>query len=109
MYMQRTTSGAAGNGLYTTINYMRGASGIGLGNTIKHLRRTTSGPAGNGLGATIQYMRRTTSTTSNNGMSTNSIPLCSKSSLELTQSPTPGHFPWSVCVWDPSLLALCSL
>jgi len=26
MYMQRTTSGAAGNGLYTTIKYMRGAS-----------------------------------------------------------------------------------
>jgi hypothetical protein len=29
MYMQCTTSGAAGNGLYTTIKYMRGASGIG--------------------------------------------------------------------------------
>ena len=28
MYMQRTTSGAAGNGLFTTIKYMRGASGI---------------------------------------------------------------------------------
>jgi hypothetical protein len=26
MYMQLTTSGAAGNGLYTTIKYMRGAS-----------------------------------------------------------------------------------
>ena len=26
MYMQRTTSGAAGNGLFTTIKYMRGAS-----------------------------------------------------------------------------------
>jgi hypothetical protein len=34
MYMQRTTSGAAGNGLYTTIKYMRGASGIGMGTTI---------------------------------------------------------------------------
>jgi hypothetical protein len=33
MYMQRTTSGAAGNGLYTTIKYMRGASGIGMGTT----------------------------------------------------------------------------
>ena len=43
MYMQRTTSGAAGYGLYTTIKYMRGAAGIGLGTTIKHLRRTTSG------------------------------------------------------------------
>jgi hypothetical protein len=28
--MQRTTSGAAGNGLYTTIKYMRGDAGIGL-------------------------------------------------------------------------------
>jgi hypothetical protein len=47
MYMQRTTSGAAGNGLCTTIKYMRGASGIGMGTTIKHLRRTTSGAAAN--------------------------------------------------------------
>jgi len=46
MYMQRTTSGAAGNGLYTTIKYMRGASGIGMGTKIKHMRRTTSGAAG---------------------------------------------------------------
>ena len=38
MYMQRTTtSGAAGNGLYTTIKYMRDAGGIGLGMTIKYL------------------------------------------------------------------------
>jgi hypothetical protein len=56
MYMQRTTSGAAGNGMYTTMKYMRGAAGIGLGITIKHLRRTTSGAAGNGLGATIKYL-----------------------------------------------------
>jgi hypothetical protein len=42
MYMQRKTSGAAGNGLYTTAKYMRGAAGIGLGTTIKHLRCTTS-------------------------------------------------------------------
>jgi hypothetical protein len=69
MYMQRTTSGAAGNGLYTTIKYMRGA-GIGLGTTIKHLRRTTSGTAGNGLGATMKYLRRTTSAAANNGLST---------------------------------------
>jgi hypothetical protein len=33
MYMQRTTSGAASNGLYTTIKCMRGAAGIGLGTT----------------------------------------------------------------------------
>jgi hypothetical protein len=45
MYMQRTTSGAAGKGLYITIKYMRGASGIGMVTTIKHLRRTTSGAA----------------------------------------------------------------
>ena len=37
MYMERTTSGAAGNGLYTTIKYTRGAAGIGLGTTIKYL------------------------------------------------------------------------
>ena len=37
MYMQRTTSGAAGNGLYTTIKYMRGAAGISLGTTVKYL------------------------------------------------------------------------
>jgi hypothetical protein len=29
MYMQRTKSGAAGNRLYTTIKYTRGAAGIG--------------------------------------------------------------------------------
>jgi hypothetical protein len=41
MYMQRTTSGAAGNGLYTTTNYMFGAAGNGLGTPAKYLRRTT--------------------------------------------------------------------
>jgi hypothetical protein len=30
-YMQKTTSGAASNGLYTTIKYLRSAAGIGLG------------------------------------------------------------------------------
>ena len=74
MYMQRTTSGAAGNGMYTTIKYMRGASGIGMGTTIKHLRCTTSGAAGNGLGATTKYLRRTTSAAANNGMSTTITP-----------------------------------
>jgi hypothetical protein len=54
MYMQRTTSGAVGNGLYTTIKYMRGASGIGMDTTIKHLRYPTSGAEGNGLGAAIK-------------------------------------------------------
>jgi hypothetical protein len=68
--MQRTTSGAAGNGLYTTIKYRRGASGIGMGTTIKHLRRTTSGAAESSLGATMKYLRRTTNTAANNGLST---------------------------------------
>jgi hypothetical protein len=81
--MKRTTSGAADNGLYTTIKYIRGASGIGVGTTIKHLRRTTSGAAGNGLGATMKYMRRTTSAAANNGMSTTIIPLCSAASFEV--------------------------
>jgi hypothetical protein len=57
LLVQRTTSGKAGNGLYTTIKYMRGAAGIGLGTTIKYLRRTTSAAAGNGLYTTIKYMR----------------------------------------------------
>jgi hypothetical protein len=56
--MQRTTSGAAGNGLYTTIKYMHGAAGIGLGTTIKHLRGTTSGAAGIDLGTTIKHLPR---------------------------------------------------
>ena len=56
MYMQRTTSGVAGNGLYTTIKYMRGAAGIGLGTMINYFRRTTSerrAVANNGLSTTI--------------------------------------------------------
>ena len=60
--------------LHTTIKYVRGAGGIGLGTTIKHLRRTTSGAAGNGLGATMKYLRRTTSAAANNGLSTTIIP-----------------------------------
>ena len=82
MYMQRTTSGAAGNGLHTTTKCMRGAAGIGLGTTLKHLRRTTSGTAGNGLDATMKYLRRTTSTAANNGLSTTIIPPCSAASFE---------------------------
>jgi hypothetical protein len=34
---------------------------IGLGTTMKYLRRTTSGAAGNGLDTTIKYLRFTTS------------------------------------------------
>jgi hypothetical protein len=38
------------------IKYMRGAAGIGLGITIKYLRRTTSATAINGLSTTIKYL-----------------------------------------------------
>jgi hypothetical protein len=91
--MQRTTSGAAGNGLCTTIKYMRGASGIGMGTTIKHLRRRTSGAAGNGLGATMKYLRRTTSAAANNGLSTATIPPCSAASFEVNSEPHTGARP----------------
>ena len=53
MYMQRTTSGAAGNGLHTTIMNMRVAAGIGLGTAIKYPRRTTSAAASDGLSTKI--------------------------------------------------------
>jgi hypothetical protein len=57
MHMQRTTSGAAGNGLLCkTIKFMRGAAGIGLGTTIKYLRYTTSATANNSLSTTIKYL-----------------------------------------------------
>jgi hypothetical protein len=55
-YMQRTTSGAAGNGLCTTMKYLRCAAGIGLGTTAKYLRRTTSAAASNCLGTTFKYL-----------------------------------------------------
>jgi hypothetical protein len=90
MYMQRTTSGAAGNGLYTTTKYMRGAAGIGMGTTIKHLRRTTSGTAGNRLGATMKYLRRTTSAAANNGLSTTTTPPCTASSFKVNSEPPTG-------------------
>jgi hypothetical protein len=56
MFMQRTMSGTAGNGLHTKIKYMRGAAGIGLGTTTKYLRRSTSAAANNGLNTTIKYL-----------------------------------------------------
>jgi hypothetical protein len=56
MYMQRPTSGAAGNGLCTTAKCVLGAVVIGLGTTIKYLRRTTSAAAINGLSTTIKYL-----------------------------------------------------
>ena len=90
MHIQRATSGAAGNGLYTTIKYMRVASGIGMGTKIKHLRRTTSGTAGNGLGATMN-LRRTTSAAANNGMNITITPLCSAASFEVNSEPHTGE------------------
>jgi hypothetical protein len=93
MYMQHTTSGAAGNGLYTTIKYMRGASGIGMGTTIKHLRYTTSGAAGNALGATMKYLRRTMSAAANNGMSTTTTPPCNAAAFEVNSEPHTGAHP----------------
>jgi hypothetical protein len=93
MYMQRTTSGAAGNGLYTTIKWMRGAAGIGLGTTIKHLRRTTSGAARNSLGATMKYLRCTTSAAANNGLSTTPSPLVVQRLLKKNSEPHTGARP----------------
>jgi hypothetical protein len=57
------------NGLYNTAKYMHGAAGIGLGTTVKYLRRKPSGAAGNGLCTPIKYLRRTTSVAANNGLS----------------------------------------
>ena len=91
--MQRTTRGAAGNGLYTTIKNIRGASGIGMGTTIKHLRSTTSGAAGNDLGVTMKYLRRTVSAAANNGLRTAIIPSCSKSPFEVYSEPHTGARP----------------
>jgi hypothetical protein len=93
MYMQCTASGAAGNGLYTTIKCMRGASGIGMGTKIKHLRRTTSDVAGNGLGARMKYLRRKTSAAANNGMITTITLPCSAASFEVNSEPHTGARP----------------
>jgi hypothetical protein len=90
---KRTTSGAAGNDLYTTIKYMRGASGIGMGTTIIHLRCTTSGAAGNGLGATMKYLRHTTSAAANNGMGATIIPPCSATSFKVISEAHSGARP----------------
>jgi hypothetical protein len=66
---------------------MRGASGIGMGTTIKHLRRSTSGAVENGLGATMKYLRRTTSAAANNGLSSTVIPPCTAASFEVNSEP----------------------
>jgi hypothetical protein len=57
-YLRRSTSCAAGNGVFTTTKYLRGAAGNGLGPTTKYLRRTTSAAVGNGLGlgTTAKYL-----------------------------------------------------
>jgi hypothetical protein len=90
MYMQRTTSGAAGNGLYTTIKYMFFAAGIGLDTTINHLRRTTSGAAGNGLGSTMKCLRRITSAAASNCQNTTTFPPYSVASFEVNSEPHTG-------------------
>jgi hypothetical protein len=91
--MQCTTSGAAGNGLYTTIKYMRGAAGVDLGTTMKYLRRTTNGAAGNGLGTMIKYLRRTTSAAAKNGLSTTITPPCSVAAFVVNPEPHTGARP----------------
>jgi hypothetical protein len=91
--MQRTTSGAASNGLYTTIKYIRGAAVIGLGTTTKHLQRATSGAAENGLGASMKYLRRTASAAANNGLSTTIIPPCSVAPFKVNSEPHTGARP----------------
>jgi hypothetical protein len=103
MYMQRTKSGAAGSSLRTTIKYMRGAGGIGMGTTAKHLRCTTSGAAENGLGATMKYLRRTTSAAANNGLSTTIIPPCSAASFEINLEPHTGARPSALLCVGPEL------
>jgi hypothetical protein len=56
MYMQRTESGAAGNGMNATIKYLRCAAGIGLGTTIMYLRRATGVAMGSGMYTTIKHL-----------------------------------------------------
>jgi len=46
-----------GNGLGTTIKYLRGAADSGFDTAMKYLRRTTSNTAGSGLDTTIKYLR----------------------------------------------------
>jgi hypothetical protein len=93
MYMQRTTSVTAGNGLYTTIKCMRGAVGISLDTTIKYLRRKTSGAAGNGLGTMIKYLRRITSAAAKNGLSSMITPPCSVAAFVVNSERQTGERP----------------
>jgi hypothetical protein len=52
--------------LCTTIKYLRGAAGIGLGTTIMYLRRTTIVAANSGLDTTIKYLVSQNAGTGNN-------------------------------------------
>jgi hypothetical protein len=72
---------------------MLGASGNGMGTTIKHLRRTASDAAGNGLGARMKYLRRKTSAAANNGMINTIIPPCSAASFEVNSEAHTGARP----------------
>jgi hypothetical protein len=69
---------------------MRGAAGIGLGTTIKQLRRAMSGAAGNGLGAAMKYLRSTTSAAANNCLSITITLPCSAASFEFNSEPHTG-------------------
>jgi hypothetical protein len=51
-YLRCATRSAAGNGLGTTIKFLRAAAGIGLETTAKYLR----GAAGIGLGTMAKYL-----------------------------------------------------
>jgi hypothetical protein len=55
-YLRKTTNGAAGNSMGTTITYLRGAAGISLCTAI-YLRRTTRQQPG----TKAKYLRCTTS------------------------------------------------
>jgi hypothetical protein len=85
MYTQRTTSGAAGNGLYTTIKNMRGEAGNGMGITIKYLRRTASASANNGLGTTVKYLVNKTRAR----VTTGSKPTYTKAGHDFCSTPPP--------------------
>jgi hypothetical protein len=56
--------------VYLLLRQRRGAAGDGLGTTIKYLRHKTSCAAGNGLVTTIKYLRRTASGAADKGLGT---------------------------------------
>jgi hypothetical protein len=72
---------------------MRDAAAIGLGTTIKYLRRKTSGAAGNGLGTMIKYLRRRASAAANNGLSSTINPDCSVAAFEVNSETHTGARP----------------